>query len=256
MIQNVQDPVIKVNNLTKIFSGITILDNLSFEVQRGSITTILGFSGAGKSTLMKHFLGLIKPTYGTIEVLGQNLFTLSPYKLREFRKKFGMVFQYAALFDSLSASENITFPMREFTNWPEKEINERCIKLLKSIGITESSKDKLPSQLSGGMRKRVGLARALALEPQVILYDEPTTGLDPITTQMVNNLIYKTAQKSQHSAETLTSVIISHDIKSTLKISDYVAFLDHGKIIEYLPVKEFRESKHELVHRFLELTVL
>ena len=256
MIESVQDPVIKVKNLTKKFSGITILDNLNFEVQRGSITTILGFSGAGKSTLMKHFLGLIRPTEGRIEVLGQNIFTLNPYNLREFRKKFGMVFQYAALFDSLSASDNITFPMREFTNWSEQEINKRCLKLLESIGITEDSKDKLPSQLSGGMRKRVGLARALALEPQVILYDEPTTGLDPITTKMVNDLICKTAQKDQHSDQILTSVIISHDIKSTLNISDYVAFLDHGKIIEYLPVQQFRDSTNELVHKFLELTVL
>ncbi|MCY4644690.1 MAG: ATP-binding cassette domain-containing protein [Bacteriovoracales bacterium] len=255
MIESFEKPVIRAKNLTKKFGEATVLDHLNFEVEKGSITTILGFSGAGKSTLMKHLLGLITPTHGSLEILGQNISHLSPYELREFRKNFGMVFQYAALFDSLSAMENVAFPMKEFTDWPKEKIDERCINLLLSVGLEEGAKDKLPSELSGGMRKRVGLARALALNPKVILYDEPTTGLDPITTKMVNDLITKTAKENQESEEKLTSIVISHDIKASLDISDYVAFLDHGKIIEYLPVNEFVKSKNELVHKFLELTV-
>ena len=256
MMESMPRPVIKLEGLTKKFGELTVLDNLNFEVEKNSITTILGFSGAGKSTLMKHFLGLMRPTSGRLSIWGQNIFDLTQYELREFRKNFGMVFQYAALFDSLSAAANITFPMREFTDWSAEEIERRCGELLRSVGIREEAKDKLPSELSGGMRKRVGLARALALGPKVILYDEPTTGLDPITTKMVNDLIAKTARESQAHGRELTSVIISHDIKATLDISDYVAFLDRGRIIEYLPVEEFRDSKNELVHRFLELTVL
>ena len=256
MIASAQDPVIKIQYLTKRFGQDIILNNLNFEIERNSVTTILGFSGAGKSTLMRHLLGLIRPTCGSLQVFGQDLFGLNAYELREFRKHFGMLFQYAALFDSFSVLQNISFPMREFTDWPLEEIDQRCLKLLEAVGIDENSKDKLPDQLSGGMRKRVGLARALALGPKIMLYDEPTTGLDPITTKMVNDLILKTARNSQALGQELTSVIISHDIKATLDISDYVAFLDHGKIIEYLPVKEFKNSKHELVHKFLELTVL
>ena len=255
MIKEVPNPTIKVKNLTKTFGDTTVLDNLDFEIEKNSITTILGFSGAGKSTLMKHFLSLISPTHGSLEIWGQNIFSLSKYELREFRKNFGMVFQYAALFDSFSVFDNISFPMKEFTDWSPQEISQRCLKLLESVGIEHGAKDKLPSELSGGMRKRVGLARALALNPKIVLYDEPTTGLDPITTKMVNDLILKTARKTQGSDQELTSIIISHDIKATLDISDYVAFLDHGRIIEYLPANEFKHSKNELVHRFLELTI-
>ena len=247
---------LKVKNLVTKFGDTTVLNDLNFEVKTGSITTILGFSGAGKSTLMRTFLGLLPPTSGSVEILGRDIFSLSPYELRQFRRNFGMVFQYAALFDSFSVWENIAFPMRELSDWPNDQIHDRCSKLIEAVGLSESVKNKLPSELSGGMRKRVGLARALALEPQVMLYDEPTTGLDPITTKIVNDLIFETAQKNKDSRRELTSVIISHDIKATLDISDYVAFLDHGNIIEYLPVNEFKNSKHELVHRFLELTVL
>ena len=253
MIESLEDPVIEACNLTKVFSGTTVLDQLNFQIATGSITSILGFSGAGKSTLMKHFLGLTRPTEGSIKVLGQDISNLNQYQLREFRKNFGMVFQYAALFDSLSAIDNVAFPMREFSQQSPAEIMQRSLELLQSVGIDEGSKDKLPSQLSGGMSKRVGLARALALSPRLMLYDEPTTGLDPITTKMVNDLIVQTAQN--HRDRKLTSVIISHDIKGALDISDYVAFLDHGKIIEYLPACEFKNSTHELVHRFLQLTI-
>lgn len=245
------DHSVRIRNLTKTFGKHTVLSELNFDIKRGSITTILGFSGAGKSTLLKHILGLHQPTSGTIEVLGKDLSTLEEDKLREFRQNYGMLFQYAALFDSMSTIENVAFPLIEFTKLSEKEVIEKASSLLKSVGLQEISFDKLPSELSGGMRKRVGLARALALSPQVMLYDEPTTGLDPITTKMVNDLIIETSKI--HKDIGLTSIIISHDVRATLEISDYVAFLNRGNIVEYLPAKEFRNSDHPLVQEFINL---
>lgn len=246
-----KNPVISINSLTKIFTDQKVLDNLNFEIMPGTITSILGFSGAGKSTLLKHMLGLIQPTSGSIKVLDKDLKYLSKFELREFRRNFGMLFQYAALFDSMTAIENVAFPLKEFSKLAENEIIKLAGNLLESVGITSESFNKLPSELSGGMRKRVGLARALALNPKIMLYDEPTTGLDPITTKMVNDLIVATAKKNKSRG--MTSVIISHDVKATLEISDYVAFLDHGRIVEYLPTNEFRNSENNLVKEFINL---
>ncbi|MAF78577.1 MAG: ABC transporter ATP-binding protein [Halobacteriovoraceae bacterium] len=245
------NPAVRIDKLTKTFGKHTVLNELSFDIPRGKITTILGFSGAGKSTLLKHILGLMHPTGGKIEVLGKDLSELRPVELREFRQKFGMLFQYAALFDSLSALENVAFPLREFTKLDNSEIVSRCHKLLDSVGIKEITRDNLPSELSGGMRKRVGLARALALSPEIMLYDEPTTGLDPITTHMVNDLIVSTSEQSKDRQ--MTSIIISHDVRASLRISDFVAFLDRGNIVEYLPASEFANSKNELVQEFVNL---
>ena len=245
------DYAVSIQELTTVLGGQKVLDNLSFNIPKNKITTILGFSGAGKSTLLKHILGLLRPSFGNVFVLKQDLNALSEVNLKEFRRHFGMLFQYAALFDSLSAYENVAFPLREFTDFSEHEIEERVYGLLESVGINLKSFFKLPSELSGGMRKRVGLARALALGPDIMLYDEPTTGLDPITTKMVNDLILETSRRNQTKG--MTSIIISHDVKVTLEISDFVAFLDHGKIVEFLPANEFVNSKHPLVQEFLAL---
>jgi len=242
---------IEVEDLVKEFGEHRILNHLNFKVPRGKITTILGFSGAGKSTLLKHILGLLRPTSGSITVLGNDLQKLSELELREFRRKFGMLFQYAALFDSMNTFENIAFPLREFTKMTEKEIESRVFLLMDSVGLNRDSVKKLPSELSGGMRKRVGLGRALALQPEIMLYDEPTTGLDPITTKMVNDLIYDT--NKSHEDRMLTSVIISHDVQATLKISDYVAFLEKGKMVEFLTTEEFRHTKNPTIRKFLDL---
>jgi phospholipid/cholesterol/gamma-HCH transport system ATP-binding protein len=242
---------IEIENLVKKFGPHIILDDLTVKIPKGKITTILGFSGAGKSTLLKHILGLYHPDHGRVSVMGSDLSKLSELELREFRQKFGMLFQYAALFDSFTTEENVFFPLQEFTNLSEKEIEEQARKMLLTVGISEDSFQKFPSQLSGGMRKRVGLARALILGPDVMLYDEPTTGLDPITTKMVNQLILDTAE--MHKDREMTSVIISHDIKATLEISDFIAFLDHGRIIEYLPVEEFIKTDNSLVRSFLDI---
>jgi phospholipid/cholesterol/gamma-HCH transport system ATP-binding protein len=236
-------------HVSKSFNKAEILKDIHFQIPQGKIVTILGFSGAGKSTLLKHILGLMKPTTGSISVLGKNLAELDDFEKREFRKNFGMLFQYAALFDSFSVLENVIFPLKEFSPKTKKEMIDYASDLLESVGIAKDAFGRLPSEISGGMRKRVGLARALALKPKILLYDEPTTGLDPITTKMVNDLISETA----HSQKEMTSIIISHDVQATLKISDLVAFLDRGRIVEYLPADDFKKSEHPLVREFLSL---
>lgn len=246
-----ENPAVFAKGLTKKFGTHTVLNQLNFEIPRGKITTILGFSGAGKSTLLKHILGLHQPTSGIIEVLGKDLHKMEEIELREFRQNFGMLFQYAALFDSMTSFGNVAFPLREFTDLSEKEIAEKVHQLLYSVGLDEISFTKIPGELSGGMRKRVGLARALALSPKIMLYDEPTTGLDPITTKTVNELIVNTGEL--HKKNELTSIIISHDVKASLEISDFVAFLNCGNIVEYLPAKDFVNSDNPLVKEFINL---
>ncbi|MDA8791901.1 ATP-binding cassette domain-containing protein [Bacteriovoracaceae bacterium] len=242
---------IEFQKVTKTFGTHSVLKEVDFKIHEGKITTILGFSGAGKSTLLKHILGILKPTEGHIRVLDEDMANMSELQIREFRKNFGMVFQYAALFDSMSSFGNVAFPLKEFTSLNLEEIKDKVHKLLHSVGLTDESFDKLPSELSGGMRKRVGLARALALSPRVMLYDEPTTGLDPITTHMVDDLILSTAALGQ--VRKMTSVIISHDIAATLRISDYIAFLEQGEVVEHLPTQEFKKSENPIIRRFLDL---
>ena len=243
---------IEFNHLTKTFGDHTVLNSLDFNIHEGKITTILGFSGAGKSTLLKHILGIFNPTSGQVKVLGQDLMDLNQSEMREFRTNFGMVFQYSALFDSMTNFDNVAFPMREFTKKSEKQIKEDVLSLMEQVGLESHAWYKLPSEISGGMRKRVGLARGLALSPKVMLYDEPTTGLDPITTHMVDALIRKTHHNG--AALPMTSVIISHDISATLRISDYIAFLEMGQVVEHSSVEDFKKSSNPTIRRFLELS--
>jgi len=238
-------------NVTKSFGETTVLHNLNFGIHRGKITTILGFSGAGKTTLMKTILGLVLPSSGQVKVLDTVINELGDMDLREFRRHFGMVFQYAALFDFLTSFENVAFPLREFTKMNEEEIKVKVFDLLDSVGISREAAYRLPSELSGGMRKRVGLARGMALDPKIMLYDEPTSGLDPITTHMVYDLMRDTHRKNEQRG--FTSVIISHDIHATLKYSDYIVFMEKGKVVEHLDVENFKKSANPVIRRFLEL---
>lgn len=238
-------------HVTKKYGEATVLNDLSFGIPEGQITTILGFSGAGKSTLMKHILGLTRPTSGKIHSLGVDMDDLDELGLREFRRNFGMVFQYAALFDNLSAFENVAFPLREFTKLKDSVIREKVTDLMNAVELVPESWHRLPSELSGGMRKRVGLARALALEPRIMLYDEPTSGLDPISTQVVCDLIATTARRN--ADKKLTSLIISHDVRASLRISDHIMFLERGQIVEYSTVEGFKNSQNPTIRRFLEL---
>jgi len=243
---------VEFNHLTKTFGNHTVLNSLDFNIHTGKITTILGFSGAGKSTLLKHILGIHHPSSGEVVVLGQNLKELGDSNMRDFRTNFGMLFQYAALFDSMTNYENVAFPLREFTSLSEEEINDKVMDLMTQVNLDDVAYHKLPSEISGGMRKRVGLARALALEPKVMLYDEPTTGLDPITTHMVDDLIRTTHKNNAHVP--MTTIIISHDVNATLRISDYVAFLEQGQVVEHSSVEDFKNSDNPIIRKFLELS--
>ncbi|MBX7147816.1 ABC transporter ATP-binding protein [bacterium] len=238
--------MIELKNIQKSFGPQAVLKGVDLVIPKGKITVIIGRSGEGKSVLLKHMMGLVKPDGGDVVVDGISVPKLDDYALSDIRKKFGMLFQNAALFDSMNVFENVAFPLREHSNFTENKIKNRVHEVLELVGL-KNIDHKLPSELSGGMRKRVGLARAIALLPQILLYDEPTTGLDPIMTDAIDQLILNT-QKTLG----ITSVVISHDIEATFKIADKVAMLYEGKVLLEGDENTFRNSNHAFVKNFLE----
>lgn len=224
-----------------------ILKGVSIDFPPGELTYILGSSGAGKSVTLKHILGLLRPDSGVVEVGGKDMAKIRGKELKEHRKLFGMLFQNSALFDDMSVFENVAFPLREHTRMDEKEITERVQRALDLLGMNRASHDKLPNEISGGMKKRVALARAIIREPQILLYDEPTTGLDPVTRTTVDDLI-ETLKRELH----LTSIVISHDIPSALLLADQIAFLHQGEIVFWGKPEEFRTAQHPAIRGFLE----
>ncbi|MEW5851650.1 MAG: ABC transporter ATP-binding protein [Myxococcota bacterium] len=239
---------IEVRDLVKSYAGQPILRGINLIVPSGTTTVILGGSGQGKSVLMKHLIGLEHPDSGHVFINGRDIVPMNSAQLNEVRNEFGMVFQNAALFDSMSVYENVAFPLREHTRMKEAEIQKRVHEVLSLFSLDPKAYSKFPAQISGGMRKRVGLARAVVRQPKIVLYDEPTTGLDPLTTEAVDEMIL-------HAKESLnvTSVVISHDIGSAFKIADSLAFLHAGRIIEHGSPAEFKNSKREEVQRFLSM---
>jgi phospholipid/cholesterol/gamma-HCH transport system ATP-binding protein len=240
---------IKLTDLKKTFDGKDfVVNGMNLSIPKGSLTAIIGFSGTGKSVMLKHILGLHRPTSGKIEVLGSDITTYTNDELTVFRRKFGVLFQGAALFDDMTVLENVCFPLVEHRrDLSEKKIIEIASTKLKQVGLDEKHFKKLPSEISGGMQKRTGLARALALDPEIIFYDEPTTGLDPILTEMVDNLILETHKLR----EGMTSVMVSHDLDAAFRIADYVAMLNAGQVLLFgTPVYFFR-TDIELVKKFV-----
>jgi len=242
--------MIKIINLKKSFGPQEVLRGVNLSIPEEKITFIMGRSGTGKSVLIKHIVGLLKPDEGEIWFDQQDITKLSERELQEVRKKIGFLFQEGALFDSMTVAENVAFPLREHTKLSSREINQKVEELLKAVELLEA-KDKYPSELSGGMRKRAALARTLALNPRVILFDEPTTGLDPILQITIMDLIKKIKE-----AFNLTSVIISHDLILAYKYADYIAFLDQGVIIEEGEVEKIKASTHPFVVKFRESALL
>jgi phospholipid/cholesterol/gamma-HCH transport system ATP-binding protein len=238
--------VIKISNLYKSFGEQRVLNDIDLTIEKGSTTVIIGPSGEGKSVLLKHLIGLLKPDSGQILVDGEDITKLKGQELKNIRKKFGMLFQDAALFDSLDVFENVAFPLREHTEMLDDEIEERVLAMLKLVNL-EGAERKWPSQLSGGMKKRVGLARALMLHPKILLFDEPTTGLDPIISDQICALI-----ENMHGHFKTTQVIISHDLKATLRLADKIAMLQSGMIVYEAEPDEFLKSSNETVRSFLE----
>lgn len=242
--------MIRFENLVKKFGNRTILKGISFHVKKGEILFILGTSGTGKSVLLKNLVGLLKPDSGQIWIDQEEV---SPYTEDQFfsiRRKVGMVFQQPALFDSLSVFENITFGLKRLENLTDSELKERVTHSLELVHL-KGIESRYPSSLSYGQQKRVSLARTLALRPQVLLFDEPTTGLDPVTTTAVNELIFELSSKLK-----TTSVVVSHDMNCALSIADRIIVLDQGLIIAEGTPDELKKHSHPLVKDFLAETLL
>jgi len=241
---------IRLTDVKKTFDGKEfVVNGMNLSIPKGSLTAIIGFSGTGKSVMLKHILGLFPPTSGTIEVLGQEITKMEKNELTAFRKNFGVLFQSAALFDDMTVLENVCFPLIEHRrDLSEAQVIEVASTKLQQVGLEEKHFLKLPSQISGGMQKRTGLARALALDPEILFYDEPTTGLDPILTEMVDNLILET-----HKAHKgCTSVMVSHDLDAAFQIADYIAMLNAGQVLLFGKPEDFFKTDIELVKRFLK----
>ncbi len=241
---------IHLDNVQKTFDGKDfVLKGINLEVEKGSLTAIIGFSGTGKSVVLKHILGLYQPTLGKVKVLGQDLGLLNPQDLTKFRCNYGVLFQSAALFDDMTVLENVCFPLFEHRReLPQKEVLEIAEHKLTTVGLDKKHFHKLPSQISGGMQKRTGLARALALDPEILIYDEPTTGLDPILTEMVDNLILETHKNRQGN----TSVMVSHDLSAAFRIADHIVMLDSGRVLLTGTTEDFMKSDIELVRKFVD----
>ena len=242
-----QSVAIRIENLRKSFhSGREqVLKGVTLSFFRGKLTYILGPSGVGKSVLLKHILGLMRPDSGKVIVDGQDLGQMSWHDLEKMRLKFGMLFQNSALFDDMTVFENVAFPLREHTDLSEEKILEKVKTTLELLGMKEGL-HKFPNELSGGMRKRVGLARAIVREPSILLYDEPTTGLDPVTRTTVDELIESLKKRLK-----LTSIVISHDIPSALLLADNIAFIFGGEIVFFGTPQEFRKAEHPAITSFL-----
>jgi len=237
--------MIRLEDVHKQYGNQKVLDGVSFEIRTGSVSTIMGRSGAGKSVLIRHMIGLETPDTGKIFIDNSNIVGMGARELNKIRRRFGVLFQEGALFDSISVKENVAFPLREHLKLSEKQIADVVHEKLALVGMT-GHEDKYPAALSGGMRKRVGLARALALDPELVFFDEPTSGLDPITKGVIYRLIEET-----HSVRSITYVLVSHDIEGVLDVSDEVMLLFEGKIAMKGTPEEIRSSADPAVRQFL-----
>lgn len=239
-------PFIQLEHLHKAFDGRQVLRDMSINVERGESLVIVGGSGTGKSVTLKHIIGLLKPDKGRVVIDDHDITSMREVELNKFRRRFGMAFQEGALFDSMSVLENIAFPLRRHTKMTEKEIRARVAECLEDVHLHGVEK-KRPSELSGGMRRRVGFARAISLKPEILLFDEPTTGLDPVISDVIAELIEEMDVKLG-----VTTITITHDMKVAFKIADRVAMLYQGQIIEQGTAEEFQRSENPIVQQFIE----
>lgn len=238
--------MIKIVNLKKRFGAKQVLDGVDLEIEKGKITVIIGRSGEGKSVLIKHIIGLLRPDEGQIFLEGQEITSMRERDFNEVRKRFGMLFQGAALFDSMTVAQNVGFPLKEHTDMNDDDILKVVQEKLRRVGLV-NVEDMMPAELSGGMRKRVGLARAIVMDPEIVLFDEPTTGLDPIMSDSIADLVLDT----QRALKT-TYILITHDIPFTYKIADKIAMLHEGRIVEQGSVEEMKKNPNPVLRQFLE----
>jgi len=239
-------PIISLQDVEKSLGGRQVLHGMSIDIEKGESVVIVGGSGQGKSVTLKHIIGLMQPDSGHVYVMGHDLCCMETRELNMFRQHFGMAFQEGALFDSMNVFENIAFPLRRHTKMTEDEIRARVVECLEQVHL-HGVETKRPSELSGGMRRRVGFARAISLKPDILLFDEPTTGLDPVISDVIADLIVE----MDHTLNT-TTVSITHDMKVAFKIADRVAMLYHGRIIEEGTPEVFQNSKNPMVQQFIE----
>ena len=242
--------IIEIQNLSKSFGDLHVLDNVSFDVNVGENLVVFGKSGTGKSVLLKCIVGLLKPDKGNIFVNGENVLNFTTKQLNEFRKNLGFLFQGAALYDSMSVRENLEFPLKRNFNFSQKEIDQKVINTLTLVGLEEAI-DKMPSELSGGMKKRIGLARSIITEPSLMLYDEPTTGLDPITAKEISVLILNLQKKLK-----MTSIVVTHDLLCAEIISDRAIMLNEGKIIFEGTIDEMTSSEDKFLKNFFSHEII
>ena len=240
-------PAISLQHLYKAFGTKQVLNDMSIDIAKGESVVIVGGSGTGKSVTLKHIIGLLQPDKGHVIVDGEDIVAMKPLDLNRFRQRYGMAFQEGALFDSMSVFENIAFPLRRHTKMSEAEIAKRVNECLSLVHLERGAGDKRPSELSGGMRRRVGFARAISLQPEILLFDEPTTGLDPVISDVVADLIVEMDQTLN-----TTTVTITHDMKVAFKIADRVAMLYQGHIVEEGTPEEFQRSTNLIVQQFIE----
>ncbi|CAN5673519.1 N/A [soil metagenome] len=239
------DVAVRLAGVTKSFGTLRVLDDVSFEVEAGCGFVILGRSGTGKSVTLKHIVGLVHPDAGEVYVEGDEISALSGRELSTVRRKIGFLFQNAALFDSISVGENVAFPLRRHTRLADDEIRERATDKLESVGLGKEY-DKMPGDLSGGMRKRAGLARAMALDPRILLVDEPSAGLDPITSDEIDELLVGLKQRGE-----TTLIVVTHNIPSARKLGDELVMLHEGRILAHGTAEALDESDDELVRAFM-----
>ena len=238
--------VIEVRNLVKRFGNLTVLDGVNVKIPRGKITVIMGGSGCGKTTFLRHLISLHQPTSGEILVDGKNTVGLKEKDMNEVRRKFGMLFQGSALFNSMTVGENVAVPIKEHTDLSAEIIRIIVRVKLELVGLT-GFEDFMPHQISGGMKKRVALARAIALDPKSVVYDEPGAGLDPITASMIDRLILDLSKKLN-----ITSVVVSHEMKSAFRIADQIIVLHKGKVLQVGTADEIKNSKDSYVQQFIQ----
>ncbi len=237
--------MIEIKNLTKNFGDLLIWEDVNLRIDDGDILAVIGRSGCGKSVLLKHINALMKPDSGEVIINGQDIHSIDYVGQRKLRQKFGVLFQGSALFDSINTFENVAFPLRYFTDFSEEEINQKVMRSLEFVNLEESA-NKETSDLSGGMRKRVGLARAIILEPEYLMYDEPTSGLDPETASEINDLIITMAEELD-----ITSIVITHDMHSVLKVADKIAFINDQKLSWNGTLAEMRKSEQKDLVNFI-----
>ncbi len=240
------EPAIRFDHVTKAFGDHKVLDDICFEVHPGTAFCILGRSGTGKSVTIKQMIGLIRPDRGRILIEGEDISKLEGSELARVRKRMGFLFQYSALFDSISVGENVSFPLRRHTRCSDEEVRERAERELGRVGL-EGVYDKMPAEISGGMRKRVGLARAMILDPSILLVDEPSSGLDPVTSGEIDDLLLDLKLK-----EKTTLVVVTHNIPSARRVGDELAMLHAGRILARGAPEELERSEHSLVREFMK----